>query len=121
MKLIYTFIFFVIFAFIILVLQYFGFADYVHTKIWIIFAFFLAIAFLNYQLMKFAFERNREKFIVFFMASVVIRLILSLIFLSTFIFIHLENAQLFVVNFFVLYLCLLVFEIFENSRNLQRF
>ncbi len=101
-------------------MQTYGFGHLLHEHIWIIFVFFLAIAFLNYQLMIMAFEKNREKFITFFIASVVIRLILSLLFLGVFLFIKLENRQLFVINFFALYLCVLVFEIFENSRNLRQ-
>lgn len=120
MKLTYSIILFTFFAISIYCLQTFGFGHLLHEHIWIIFVFFLAIAFLNYQLMKMAFERNREKFITFFMASVVIRLILSLLFLGVFLFIKLENSQLFVINFFALYLCVLVFEIFENSRNLRQ-
>lgn len=120
MKVIQTIIFFLVLAAIIFCGINFGFQHLFHNYIWIIFAFFLAVAFLNNQLMKIAFENNREKFITFFMASVVLRLLLSLFFLGTFIFIKLENIQLFAINFFVLYLCILVFEIFENSRNLRQ-
>ena len=120
MKIIYTIILFAIIATIIFSLQNFGYNHLLHEYIWIIFVFFLAVAFLNIQLMKMAFEKNREKFITFFMASVVIRLILSLLFLGAFIFIKLNNIQLFAINFFALYLCVLVFEIFENSRNLRQ-
>ncbi|MES2797327.1 MAG: hypothetical protein V4683_15245 [Bacteroidota bacterium] len=120
MKIIYSAVLFFVIALIIYILQNFGYNHLIHANIWIIFVFFLAVAFLNYQLMKMAFEKNREKFITFFMASVVIRLILSLLFLGAFIFIKLENVQLFAINFFALYLCVLVFEIFENSRNLRQ-
>ncbi len=120
MKIVYNLILFIIIALIIVGLQKYGFSNLVHEKIWEIFAFFLAIAFLNHQLMKGAFENNRQKFITFFMASVVARLILSLVFFGIFAFIKVENVQLFALNFFVLYLCALSFEIFENSRNLQQ-
>jgi hypothetical protein len=120
MKIFKSIVFFSVLAIIIFTGQNFGYANFFHYHIWLIFAFFLAVAFLNSQLMKIAFEKNREKFITFFMASVVLRLILSLFFLGTFIFIKLENIQLFAINFFVLYLSALVFEIFENSRNLRQ-
>lgn len=121
MKIKTSILFFLALGLLIFIFRYLGFSQYIHPKIWLIYAFFLAIAFLNYQLMKGAFENNREKFITYFMASVVVRLILSLLFLGTFVFTKVENLQLFAINFFVLYLCALVFEIFENSRNLQRF
>lgn len=120
MKLNINFLLFVAIAIIIFFLQKSDFASILHSNIWMIFTFFLAIGFLNNQLMKMAFEKNKEKFIVFFMASVVGRLILSLLFLGVFIFLKLENVQLFAINFFALYLCVLIFEIFENSRNLRQ-
>lgn len=120
MKIIYYLILYVIIATVIYSLQHFEHSQLIHEHIWIVFVFFLALGFLNIQLMKMAFEKNKEKFITFFMASVVLRLILSLIFLGVFIFVKLENIQLFAINFFVLYLCVLVFEIFENSRNLRQ-
>ena len=120
MKLFHSSIFFIFIGLIIFALQKLGFNSYLHQYIWVIFVFFLALGFLNFTLMKFAFEKNKEKFIAFFMASVVLRLILSIVFLGAFIFIKLENIQLFVINFIVLYLCVLAFEIFENIRNLRQ-
>lgn len=120
MKLVNSIILFTILGLFIYLFQKFGYTHFIHEKIWIIFVFFLALAFLNYTLMKFAFENNREKFITFFMASVVIRLILSMVFLGAFIFVELNNIQIFVLNFIALYLCVLVFEIFENIRNLRQ-
>jgi ABC-type uncharacterized transport system permease subunit len=120
MKLIYSIGLFIGLGSIIFCLKAYGFQHLVHERIWVIFAFFLALAFFNNQLMKLAFEKNREKFIVFFMASMVGRLILSLMFIVTFLFLKVSNVQLFVINFFVLYLCVLAFEIFENIRNLRQ-
>jgi hypothetical protein len=120
MKLVYSILLFIILGSIIYLFQKFGYTQVIHEKIWVIFVFFLALAFLNYTLMKFGYEKNREKFITFFMASVVIRLVLSMVFLGAFIFIELNNIQIFVLNFIALYLCVLVFEIFENIRNLRQ-
>lgn len=120
MKFILSLVFFLVLGILIFVLQFFGFSFLVHKKIWFIFVFFLALGFLNFQLMKFAFQNNREKFIIFFMTSMVARLVFSLIFLGTFIFIKIEKPDLFALNFFALYLSVIIFEIFENSRNLRQ-
>jgi fatty acid desaturase len=119
MKLLRYIFLFIIIGGAIYGLQQSEFKNILHPNIWFIFAFFLAIAFLNDQLMKIGFEKKREKFVSLFLASVVLRLVLSLLFLGIFIIIKLENPQLFTINFIVLYLCVLVFEIFENSRKLR--
>lgn len=121
MKIISTLVFFILLGFIIYFIKMSAYSSIVHHSIWPLFAFLAAISFLSFQLVKFGFDNNREKFVTFFLASVVLRLILSVIFLGVFIFIKIENIQLFAINFIVLYLCVLLFEIFEISRNLHRF
>ena len=98
-----------------------GLSPYLHPLKWTLFAFFLTISYLNYVLMNQAFAQNREKFIVFSLASMVGRLILSLVFVGVMVLIETPNRRLFVLNFFALYLLFTSFEVWSNLANLRRF
>lgn len=97
-------------------LQYF-----LHSKIWIIFAFFVALDFLVKMLVEQGMTNNRESFIQFYLASVVLRFILLLIFVGFGLYMYKENQNLFVVNVFVLYLFFTIFEISTLLSKLRRF
>lgn len=98
-----------------------GLSSYLHPLKWTLFAFFLTISYLNYVLMNQAFAQNREKFIVFSLASMVGRLILSLVFVSVMVLVGTPNRRLFILNFFALYLLFTSFEVWSNLANLRRF
>ena len=93
----------------------------IHQNISYIIVFFIVLAILNYRISQMAMANNREKFVAMVAASMVIRLVLSMLFLIFFIFNKVENPQIFAINFIVLYLCNLVFEIWESISNLRRF
>lgn len=93
----------------------------IHQNISYIFVFFIVLAILNYRISQLAMANNREKFVAMVAASMVIRLVLSMLFLIFFIFNKVQNPQSFAINFIVLYLCNLVFEIWEIISNLRRF
>ena len=118
MKLLNTLFFFLFLGLCIYILLQIGQNTYLHKNIWLIYVFFVAVSFFGFRLISLGFENNREKFVIFFMANMVLRLILSLFFLGYFVYTKTENIQLFAINFIVLYLCALLFEIFEISRNL---
>jgi hypothetical protein len=120
MKIVRYVVFFAIIGILLFLLKNSSNSTLLHPNIWLIFTFFVAISFLSFQLVNMGTENKREKFVTFFMASVVLRLILSIIFLAVFIFQKIDNIQLFAINFIVLYLCALLFEIFENIRNLRQ-
>lgn len=94
---------------------------YLHHKKWVLFAFFSSLAYLNHILMQQAFAKNRDNFVVFYLASMVGRLVLSLVFVGGFVLGGVENRRLFVLNFFVLYLLFTGFEIWSSLANLRRF
>lgn len=98
-----------------------GLFQYIHSQKWIILSFFFAIAYFNHILMQFGFAKNRENFVQFYLGSIVSRLILSLVFIGTFAYLGTPDINLFIINFFVLYLCYTGFEIFGLYRNLRHF
>ena len=92
-----------------------------HEHKWYILAFFSALSFLFHSLVEQGKKNDSEKFIQFYLTSVVIRLLACIIFVFVFLINGLENKPIFLLNFFVLYLCFTAFEIYFLSTNLRRF
>ncbi len=98
-----------------------GLSQYLHSQKWVILAFFFAVSYLNHIMLNLGFAKNRENFVQFYLGSVTARLILSLIFIGTYVYLGVQNPYLFIINFFVLYLCYTGFEIFDLYRKLRHF
>jgi hypothetical protein len=92
-----------------------------HDKIWVIFAFFVALDFLVKILVEQGMAKKRENFIQFYLTSVVLRFILLLVFMGFGLYRYKENQNLFVLNVFVLYLFFTIFEISILLSKLRRF
>jgi hypothetical protein len=97
-----------------------GLNAWLHPSIWYMLAFFLGLSFLIHRLMEVGFRNNREKFVQFYLSTIVGRLILSLVFIGTFLYIGLPDPITFIGNFFALYLFYTCFEIYGLYRNLRR-
>lgn len=87
---------------------------------WYILIFFFVTAILQHRLMGFGFANNREKFIQFYLTSIVIRFILSLLFVGVFLYMGVSSSNLFVITFIVFYLFYTFFEIYGMMRNLRQ-
>ncbi|MFC0184731.1 hypothetical protein [Pseudarcicella hirudinis] len=98
-----------------------GLGQYVHAEKWFILTFFVAVSYLNHLLMQMGFANDREKFVPFYMASIGFRLILSVCFIGTFIYLKTPDIYTFIADFFVLYLFYTGFEIYGLYRNLRHF
>ena len=111
----------VILGLLIFIAPEIGLSQYLHSQKWMILAFFFAVSYLNHILLSLGFAKNRENFVQFYLGSVTARLILSLIFIGTFIHSGIQYPYIFIINFFVLYLCYSGFEIFDLYRKLRHF
>ena len=98
-----------------------GLSQYVHAQKWVILSFFFAISYLNHILMNLGFAKNRENFVQYYLGSITGRLILSLIFIGTYVYLGTPDINIFIINFFVLYLCYTGFEIFGLFSKLRDF
>ena len=98
-----------------------GLSQYVHAQKWVILCFFFAISYLNHILMQMGFAKNRENFVQYYLGSITGRLILSLIFIGTYVYLGTPDLNTFIINFFVLYLCYMGFEIFGLFSKLRDF
>lgn len=116
-----TAIFFLLMGLLIFVLKSVLLVKFIHPKIWIIFTFMFSIALLGGSIMAIAKNKPKDQFTAFYLANMSIRMILALAFLGFMVFLKIELIQIFAINFIVLYLCGLIFEIIEISRNLRTF
>ena len=97
-----------------------GLGYLLHQQKWVILGFFAASAFLFSRIMELGFRENRKNFIQFYLTTVVLRLLLSIIFIGVELYRGLKQQELFVGNFFVLYLFYTIFEIWNLNSNLRR-
>lgn len=100
--------------------QHFHADAFLHPYIWYILAFYFGLSFLVHRLMEFGLRNKREKFVTFYISSIVARIILSIVFIALFLYRGLTDSFLFVINFFALYLFYTCFEIYGLYRNLRR-
>ncbi|AWW00729.1 hypothetical protein DJ013_22075 [Arcticibacterium luteifluviistationis] len=101
--------------------DYFGFVQYLHPNKYIMLVFFGAISYLFHVILKQGMRDKGEKFIQFYLSTVIIRFVASGIFVGIGLYIRVENVKLFIADFFVLYLFFTLFEIFGLYRTLRRF
>ncbi len=87
---------------------------------WFILVFFFAVYLFQHRLLEFGTNNDNKNFIQFFMASTVLRLILSVVFVGMFLRFGIKNTKTFTITFIVLYLSYTFFEIYGISAKLRR-
>ncbi|MBC8152718.1 MAG: hypothetical protein H7Z72_07400 [Bacteroidetes bacterium] len=97
-----------------------GYTGFVHPQWPVMLLFFLSVSLLIHRLMEAGFQNNRANFVPFYMVSTIARFLLSTAFVGFFLFWHVEQRRLFIIEFFVLYMFYTSFEIFGLGRNLRR-
>jgi len=100
--------------------KYIGFEYLLHPKKWLILGFFVTFSVLFHRVIEFGLREKQKNFIPFYLATVVLRLILCVIFIGVELYLGLQQQELFILNFFVLYLFYTVFEIWNLSSNLRQ-
>lgn len=80
--------------------------------------FYLSVSFLTHRLVNTA-QGNPDRFIPMYMAATVARFILSLLFVGFFIWQGIGNRRAFVLDFLVLYIIYISFEIWGFTRKLR--
>ncbi|MDZ7934341.1 MAG: hypothetical protein U5M51_05120 [Emticicia sp.] len=115
-----TFILTVILIIVFFLAEYLGFEYLLHPKKWLILGFFVAFSVLFHRMIELGLREKQKNFIPFYLATVVLRIILCLILIGVELYLGLQQQQLFILNFFVLYLFYTVFEIWNLSRNLRQ-
>ena len=114
-------LFYIAFAGILYLVHLSPLAHLLHPHITFIFAFLAFQSYLTFSIAQIGLKDGKEKFIQFQLINLTIRFILSISFIGFFAYSGTPEIFLFVVNFFVLYLCSANFEIIGLLRNLRRF
>lgn len=96
-------------------------ADWFHPDFLILIGFFLTLGVTSHGLIRLGFKNNRDKFVLFYLGAVVLRLLGAVVFLFIFYRLGTTQFQWFLLNFFVLYLFYAGFEFYGVRANLRRF
>lgn len=92
---------------------------FVHPNIYYIIVFFFFLSLLLTVLTNFALQQEPQKFVVSYLTSMVIRLLLSFTVVIIVLFQDLTDKLNFIINFAVVYLSFLVFEIYTLLTTLR--
>jgi hypothetical protein len=114
-------LFYIAFAGLLFLVHISPWGNLLHPDVTFIFAFLAFQSYLTFSIAQIGLKDGKEKFIQFQMINLTIRFVLSLSFIGFFAYSSTPEIFLFVINFFVLYLCSANFEIIGLLRNLRRF
>ncbi|MFL0684345.1 hypothetical protein CLV31_1276 [Algoriphagus aquaeductus] len=91
----------------------------IHTSIWSIFGFVAGLSYLVSALALWLYKKSPENFLQIKLLGMVIRILSSLGFIAILVVMGVENIILFIVNFFILFLFYLTFDIYTFISNLR--
>ncbi len=94
--------------------------SWVHPLVWWILAFFTVITFAGHWFIQKGLHRYKDNFMSIYLGVMGFRFLASLLFIGIFIYKRVPDLFTFVINFFVLYLLFLGFEIYGVLGNLRR-
>lgn len=92
---------------------------WIYHYIWILLLFFFILTTLVVWVIDYTYKKFRKKFIQAYFGIMAIRLIISLAFAIIFILKDRENVLVFGINFLIMYLLFLGFEIYNIITNLR--
>ena len=116
----YSFLVTAFFAIVFFVAERYTASPWLHPAWKVLLIFFLSVSFLTHRLVAAGLQQNQDRLIPLYLAATVARLILGLAFIGFFLFQHIEQRRVFVLDFLVLYICYTGFEIWALTRNLRR-
>ena len=93
--------------------------NWVHESIWKIISFFLILTWLTGVFSHYLLSISKENSVNILLGAIGIRLLGSIAFVALMLFLGQENLILFVINFFVVYLFYLLFDIYMLITNLR--
>ncbi|MCH7409545.1 hypothetical protein MM239_09070 [Belliella sp. DSM 111904] len=104
---------------VIYILQNYIQPRWVHDAIWKILSFFALLTWVTGAFVHYLMRISKENSSNILLGATAIRFMASLGFIVIFLFLDVENIILFVVNFFVIYLFYLIFDIYGLIANLR--
>jgi len=92
---------------------------WIHVSIWKIISFFLILTWLTGIFSYYLLKISKENSVNILLGGIGIRLLSSIGFIAIMLMIGQENLILFVINFFIIYLFYLLFDIYTLIANLR--
>lgn len=93
---------------------------FIHSSVWIILICSAVIALVVAVYNTYAITASAQSFVPLFLVSMLIRFFLSIAVIGFLLFKYQDLRVVLVVNFFVIYICYLVFEIYSIIANLRQ-
>ncbi len=109
-----------IIALLIFVADQFLITHLIHQEIWVMLAFFFVLAVVGHRITQIAFQQNKDNVAIYYFVVMLIRLLISVLFIAFFLYKGLLEKIIFIANFFILYLLYVAFEINTLLTNLRR-
>ncbi len=91
----------------------------IYRWVWVLLIYFIAITMASYLVVQRIASRKRDNFMAAYFSAMLARLFLSIIVASVFILLDRSEVLLFAINFVVLYLLFLGFELYGIMSNLR--
>ena len=93
------------------------FSSYLHRHIWEIFFFLFFLSLSTTGLTYLALQKTPQKFRANYLLIITIRLLIAMIILGYAVYMHISNLKIFVINYFIIYLIFVIFELFALNFN----
>jgi hypothetical protein len=101
------------------VIQAFVMPNWIHATIWIMLSFFMLLTWVTGMLTTYLIQISKDNSVNILLGAIGIRLMASLGFITIMLLLKTENIILVVVNFFIVYLLYLLFDIYGVIANLR--
>lgn len=86
---------------------------------WILIIYFTFLSAINFQFINFALKKNGGNIVPYYFGSMTVRFLVSILIVFLVIYIDRENSISFAINFIILYLLFLGFEIFWLIKRIE--
>ncbi|MBC7570852.1 MAG: hypothetical protein H7319_14115 [Spirosoma sp.] len=106
-------------AIVFFVAEQYAAVSWLHPAWKTLLVFYLSVSFLTHRLVGTGLQDNPDRFIPMYMAATVSRFILALLFVGFSLWQGIENRRAFILDFLVLYIVYLGFEIWGFTRKLR--
>lgn len=93
---------------------------YVHPEKWTLLVFFVVLALISHRVTSRGIEKNKDNLVVYYFSTMLLRLVVSIGVLVFYMYTKTPDIFLLVINFFILYLLFVGFEINWLLTNLRR-
>ncbi len=104
---------------VIYVIKNYLFPNWIHEDAWILLTFFSVFTFLSGMFVLYLISLSKENTSNILLAASVLRLLASAGFFAVLMFLGIEDQILFVINFFIVYLSYLLFDMLTLITNLR--